>query len=266
MGESGTKAFAPMPTRTGARPSQMTELTTEPSHHQNWNREPVSTFWFRWGNYGNASTTWPLDSTAGVVQSADLECPVLGLGVRCDGSAMDASPVRHSARPQRVRTYLALFALALVLPLLAVAFFGLNRMAAIEQAQIERRVMQISQNLRFVLDRELDRALVTLETLATSSELRTGNLNAFHDQAVLALKPAKAAIVLIDTPYRQLVVTLKDCSCSIGFMQDVLGRHPSASSSPAEVSSSPGFPVRGRRADRAPRAGYRLRSAWARLR
>jgi two-component sensor histidine kinase len=113
-------------------------------------------------------------------------------------------------RPQRVRTYLALFALALVLPLLAVAFFGLNRMAAIEQAQMERRVMQISQNLRFVVDRELDRSLVTLETLATSSELRTGNLSAFHDQAVLALKPAKAAIVLIDTSYRQLVDTLKD--------------------------------------------------------
>jgi len=123
---------------------------------------------------------------------------------------MEASPIRYSARPQRVRTYLALFALALVLPLLAVAFFGLNRMAAIEQAQIERRVMQIAQNLRFVVDRELDRALVTLETLATSSELRTGNLNAFHDQAVLALKPAKAAIVLIDTSYRQLVDTLKD--------------------------------------------------------
>ena len=81
---------------------------------------------------------------------------------------MEASPIRYSARPQRVRTYLALFALALVLPLLAVAFFGLNRMAAIEQAQIERRVMQIAQNLRFVVDRELDRALVTLETLATS--------------------------------------------------------------------------------------------------
>ncbi|MGL9622437.1 HWE histidine kinase domain-containing protein [Bradyrhizobium sp. U531] len=108
-----------------------------------------------------------------------------------------------------MRTYLTLFALALILPVLAVSFFGLNRMAAIEQSQIERRVMQIAQNLRFVVDRELDRALVTLETLATSSELRSGNLGAFHQQAVLALKPKKAAIVLIDTAYRQLVDTLK---------------------------------------------------------
>ncbi|CUT12659.1 sensor histidine kinase putative [Bradyrhizobium sp.] len=83
-------------------------------------------------------------------------------------------------------------------------------MAAIEQSQIERRVIQIAQNVRFVVDRELDRALVTLETLATSSELRSGDLGAFHRQAVLALKPKKAAIVLIDTSYRQLVDTLKD--------------------------------------------------------
>jgi two-component sensor histidine kinase len=122
---------------------------------------------------------------------------------------MTRSPVKLAA-PQRVRTYLALFALALIFPVLAVSFFGLNRMAAIEQSQIERRVMQIAQNLRFVVDRELDRALVTLETLATSSELRTGDMSAFHRQAVLALKPTKAAIVLIDTSYRQLVDTLKD--------------------------------------------------------
>jgi hypothetical protein len=40
--------------------------------------------------------------------------------------------------------------------------------------------------------------------------LSTGNLRAFHDQAVLALKPKKVAIVLIDKSYRQLVDTLSD--------------------------------------------------------
>ncbi|MGY3342717.1 two-component sensor histidine kinase [Bradyrhizobium sp. USDA 4472] len=123
---------------------------------------------------------------------------------------MNHLPESSTARPRRVRTYLTLFAIALILPVLAVSFVGLNRMAAIEQSQIERRVMQIAQNIRFVVDRELDRALVTLETLATSSELRSGDLSAFHQQAVLALRPKKAAIVLIDTSYRQLVDTLKD--------------------------------------------------------
>jgi hypothetical protein len=61
---------------------------------------------------------------------------------------------------------------------LAVSFSGLNRMAAIEQSQTERRVMQIAQNFGFVVDRELDGALVTLETPATLSELWSGDLGA----------------------------------------------------------------------------------------
>jgi two-component sensor histidine kinase len=105
---------------------------------------------------------------------------------------------------------LVLFALALVLPLLVVSMVALDRMAAIEKAQIETRVPQIARNLTVVIDREFDRALITLETLATSSELRKGDLRGFHDQAVLAPKPEKAAIVLIDRSYRQLVDTLKD--------------------------------------------------------
>ncbi len=115
-----------------------------------------------------------------------------------------------AVRPHRIRTYLALFALALVLPLLVVSMVALDRMAAIEKAQIETRVRQIARNLTVIIDRELDRALITLETLATSSELRKSDLRGFHDQAVLAPKPEKAAIVLIDRSYRQLVDTLKD--------------------------------------------------------
>jgi two-component sensor histidine kinase len=113
-------------------------------------------------------------------------------------------------KPHRVRTYLALFALALILPLLSVAVFALNRMAETERSEIERRVLQVASNLAVIIDQELDRALVTLETLATSSELRSGDLRGFHQQAILALKPKKAAIVLIDRSYRQLVDTLKE--------------------------------------------------------
>jgi two-component sensor histidine kinase len=117
---------------------------------------------------------------------------------------------RGAVRPRRIRTYLVLFALALVLPLLLVSVIALNRMAAIEEAQIEGRVPQLARNLAVGVDQELDRAVVTLETLATSSELRRGDLRAFHQQAILALKSKKAAIVLIDRSYRQLVDTLKD--------------------------------------------------------
>ena len=116
--------------------------------------------------------------------------------------------IPFAVRPQRIRTYLVLFALALSLPLLCVSVFGLSRMAAVEEAQTNSRVLAFARNLAVDVDKELGRAIVTLETLATSSELSTGDLRGFHDQAVLALKPKKAAIVLVDRSYRQLVDTL----------------------------------------------------------
>jgi len=124
--------------------------------------------------------------------------------------ANNTSGFAAGVRPRRIRTYLALFELALILPLLVVSMVALDRMAAVEKAEIETRVRQIARNLTVIIDRELDRALITLETLATSSELRKGDLRGFHDQALLAPKPEKAAIVLIDRSYRQLVDTLKD--------------------------------------------------------
>ena len=118
-------------------------------------------------------------------------------------------------RAHRIRTYLILFALALVLPLLVMSVIGLDHMAGIEKSKIEARVPQIAKNLVVAIDQELDRALVTLETLATSSELRQGDLRGFHEQAVRALKSRKAAIVLLDRSYRQLVDTLKDYGATL---------------------------------------------------
>ena len=123
---------------------------------------------------------------------------------------MPARLFNNTIPPQSIRTFLILFALALAAPLLGLAIFALNRMAALEQAETERRVMQTAQDLAAEIDRELDRASVTLETLATSAALQGGDLKAFHEQARQALKRTKAAIVLVDSTYQQLVDTLKE--------------------------------------------------------
>ena len=112
--------------------------------------------------------------------------------------------------PQGIRTFLILFALALATPLLGLAIFAFERMATLEQAETERRVMQVAQNLAGDIDRDLDRATATLETLASSDPLRLGDMRSFHAQAVIALKRTKSAIVLIDSTYQQLVDTLKE--------------------------------------------------------
>jgi hypothetical protein len=80
-------------------------------------------------------------------------------------------------------------------------------MASLEQAEIERRVLQIAEDLADDLDRDLDRATVTLETLATAGSLARGDFAAFHEQAGRALRRDKAGILLIDRSYQQVLNT-----------------------------------------------------------
>lgn len=102
---------------------------------------------------------------------------------------------------------LFLFAVALTLPLLVLAIFALNRMAGLEQAETERRVLYIAQGLAADVDRELERATITLETLATASSITNRDLAAFHDQAGRAIRRDRAGILLIDPQFQMLVNT-----------------------------------------------------------
>ena len=56
---------------------------------------------------------------------------------------MPARLFNNGVPPQRIRTFLVLFALALTIPLIGLGTFGLYRTAALEQAETERRVMQV---------------------------------------------------------------------------------------------------------------------------
>jgi two-component sensor histidine kinase len=123
---------------------------------------------------------------------------------------MPARVFKYGIPPQRIRTFLILFAIALAAPLLGLAVYSLNRMASLEQAEIERRVLQVAEDLAHDIDRELDRAAAILGTLASSTVLRRGDLPAFHIQTRAALKHTDAAIVLIDRTYLQLTSTMAD--------------------------------------------------------
>ena len=123
---------------------------------------------------------------------------------------MPARVFKYGIPPQRISTFLILFAAALAAPLLVLAAYSLNRMASLEQAEIERRVLQVAEDLAHDIDRELDRATAILDTLATSMVLRRGDLPAFHEQAKAALKHINAAIVLIDRTYQQLTSTMAE--------------------------------------------------------
>src|SRR5215510_14794724 len=85
-----------------------------------------------------------------------------------EGRATAPMPERlfnHGMPPQRIRTFLVLFALALTLPLIGLAVLAFNQLASLDEAETERRVLRVAQSLVDDIDRELDRATVTLETL-----------------------------------------------------------------------------------------------------
>jgi hypothetical protein len=128
---------------------------------------------------------------------------------------MPARAFKHGVPPQRIRTFLILFAIALAAPLLGLAIYSLNRMAGLEQREIERRVLQVAEDLAHDIDRELDRATAILDTLASSMPLRRGDLPSFHAQAKAALKHTNAAIVLIDRTYQQLTTTMAEFGASL---------------------------------------------------
>jgi two-component sensor histidine kinase len=113
----------------------------------------------------------------------------------------------HGVPPQRIRTFLVLFALALTLPLIGLAVLAFNQLASLDEEETERRVLQVAQSLVDDIDRELDRATVTLETLATSAALTKDDFAAFHAQASRALMRDKAGILLVDRSMQQLLNT-----------------------------------------------------------
>jgi two-component sensor histidine kinase len=93
------------------------------------------------------------------------------------------------------------------LPLIGLAVLAFNQLASLDEAETERRALQVAQSLVDDIDRELDRATVTLETLATSAALAIADFAAFHEQARRALMRDKAGILLIDRSLQQLLNT-----------------------------------------------------------
>jgi PAS domain S-box-containing protein len=106
----------------------------------------------------------------------------------------------------RALTYLLLFGLAITVPL--VLLFGalLVQSASVQRVQMESRVSQVRDALVSDIDREFDRDITILNTLATSEALSDEDWPAFYKQAEAGLQ-GRAYLVLIDAKGRQLVNT-----------------------------------------------------------
>src|SRR5262245_28055008 len=107
--------------------------------------------------------------------------------------------------PRSLRSYLVLFAAALWLPLLLLAGVSLSRMAMLEREQLELRIESVSRDLTRMIDRELDHAISTLRTLASSRGLAAENLAVFLDRAQRALPHARSTIFLLDRDFKPIM-------------------------------------------------------------
>ena len=94
--------------------------------------------------------------------------------------------------------HLVLLAALTLLPLLVFTTWTVLEMHREERARVERSLTATARALSLAVDGELDAAITALEGLATSSDLDSGNLRAFHAQATAlrAQRPGWTTIAL----------------------------------------------------------------------
>jgi two-component sensor histidine kinase len=103
-------------------------------------------------------------------------------------------------------TYLSRFGLAITIPLLVLLGALLIQSASDQREQLENRISQVLNALVNDLERDIDRHITILHTLATSQALRGEDWPTFYGQAKAGLQ-GRAYLVLVDANGRQLVNT-----------------------------------------------------------
>ena len=105
-----------------------------------------------------------------------------------------------------VRTVFVAFGLSVAAPLVLVLAILLFRSTATERVQLEQRLLQVVNSLADDIDRDIDRGIALLQTLASSPLVEREDWPAFYVQAKAALQK-RAYLVLLDSTGRQLVNT-----------------------------------------------------------
>ena len=111
------------------------------------------------------------------------------------------------ARLPSLRRHLVVLVLVTLAPLLAFAVWLVFRVNAQERALLEHGLEETAEALSTAVDREVDRGFSTLQTLATSEHLRTGDLERFREQAaaVVLAHGGLTHVILVDASGRQLM-------------------------------------------------------------
>lgn len=109
-------------------------------------------------------------------------------------------------RNHSAATHLAVLALLVAAPLLLLVGALLYRSVTLEQAEVRQRIGQVLEGLQADIDRDIDRRVAVLETLAASTLFTNQDWPAFHAQAREGLR-GRGFLVLIDADGRQILNT-----------------------------------------------------------
>jgi two-component sensor histidine kinase len=113
----------------------------------------------------------------------------------------------RATRAWSLQTHFLLFGAILVLPLTALAAFLLHQLADRDRAQLEQRIAATAVGVAAHIDRDLERRITVLQTLATSPSLSSEDFAAFHAQARAVAQQDGTGILLIDRSMRQILNT-----------------------------------------------------------
>jgi signal transduction histidine kinase len=109
----------------------------------------------------------------------------------------------------KIRTYLLVFALALLVPMIAFSVIAVLAFDRQQRTVVERGGVETARALMNAVDRELTTSITALQALATVRSLERDDLASFYDDArrVLASQPEWSTIILV-TPAGQRVLDL----------------------------------------------------------
>jgi PAS domain S-box-containing protein len=117
-----------------------------------------------------------------------------------------ASGRRAALRAWPLKAEFLIFGLILVLPVTLLAAFLLLQIASSNREQVEARMLQVAAGVANAIDRELQKRITILETLAASPALDRADFPYFHAVAAAVMKEDKAGIFLIDARTQQQIV------------------------------------------------------------
>ncbi len=118
----------------------------------------------------------------------------------------DAAPEPAPIRAISVRGHLGIFTAVLAAPILVFVGFLLWQIAANERTRLEDEAGDVARNVAVALDQEIAGLAASLDVLALSTNLQSGDFQAFYNQAKqFAERQEGIAPVLFDLSGRQLV-------------------------------------------------------------